>query len=59
MRQREQVVEAVVRQLQHLQGLVLVEALAPPLEHLLACHRQNVAHPYVSSWLEHVGGTDN
>jgi CheY-like chemotaxis protein len=45
--QREQIVEAVIRQLQHLQGLILVEANAA-VEYLLACLNQNVAHPYVS-----------
>ena len=40
--EREQVVEPVVGQLQHLQHLVLRQALAP-LEHLLAGLGQDVA----------------
>jgi len=44
MSQRQQVVETVIRQLQRLQGLVLIEALAP-FQHLLSRHCQNIAHP--------------
>ena len=40
--QRQQFVEPVVGQLQHLQHLVLAQPLAA-LEHLLAGHRQNVS----------------
>ena len=44
VREREQLVEPVVGQLQHPQRLVLVQALAA-LQYLLASLRQNVAHP--------------
>ena len=43
VRKLEQFVEVLVRQLQHLQRLVLVEAFAA-LQYLVACLRQNVAH---------------
>ena len=42
--QRKQLVEPVVGQLQHAQGLLLVEAFAA-LQHLLAGQREDVGHP--------------
>ena len=42
--QRKQLVEPVVGQLQHAQGLLLVEALAA-LQDLLAGQREDVGHP--------------
>ena len=47
---RQQFVEPVVGQLQHLQRLILVEAFAA-LQYLVACLRQNVAHRWSSSCL--------
>jgi hypothetical protein len=44
VRQRQQLVEPVVGQLQHPQGLLLVQALAA-LQYLLASLSQNVTHP--------------